>query len=510
MFKSFEVLAKITVPFDGERSTSPQSSDENEPDLPSSSLGPMTDAYARAALARAASHRPLESRDREVFAALVRLYARHPNLLSELSRVVEFMCTLQPPDFVFVSFALELDRFANDRAQRRRRRRGLWQAEAVNGEGITVSKSGTDADDYARKETAVLSRDLQFISSFVRHMNSVLLKSREAAGLRDALRDSVASRGGIISEDGHSERGFRLFQVLLHAFAHNLVAALSLCLWVGAYHTASLVLAAIDPLDIDILFYLEVDEFVELLERPLFRHLHLLMLEVDTAPDQEGSGAMLFRTLKSLLMLIPQSTSYDILRDRLTTVARFRRGATAGISPPLTADDNHNNPNGPSATEIFVARLRHVRRMHCDAKWRTIRAESLEPVVLFSTEENSAVDVEKGRRKWLGYANEAEEAAALKMRQNELQQLHRRSTQRSGKGVSKGEIYDELKALSDGKNGSLIERQEVRRVDDTGPFLSDKIPEEGVYSFDPSVAVENNAETHETNGGKWKGYWADN
>ena len=98
----------------------------------------------------------------------------------------------------------------------------------------------------------------------------------------------------------------------------------------------------------------------------------------------------------------------------------------------------------------------------------------------------------------------------MKMRQNELQQLHKRSTQRSGKGVSKGEIYDELKALGDGKNGSLIERQEVRRVDDTGPFLSDKIPEEGVYSFDPSVAVENNAETHETNGGKWKGYWADN
>jgi len=43
------------------------------------------------------SHEHLRSRDRSVFAVLIRIYSRHPRLLSELTKVIRFMCMLQPP-----------------------------------------------------------------------------------------------------------------------------------------------------------------------------------------------------------------------------------------------------------------------------------------------------------------------------------------------------------------------------------------------------------------------------
>ena len=71
----------------------------------------------------------------------------------------------------------------------------------------------------------------------------------------------------------------------------------------------------------NLLFYLE--QPIEMLERPIFRHLHLRMLESDDDPTREGSSAMLFRCFKSLLMLLPQSTSYAILKDRLQQLVNF-------------------------------------------------------------------------------------------------------------------------------------------------------------------------------------------
>eukprot|EP00957_Ditylum_brightwellii_P071800 5457787-Ditylum_brightwellii.AAC.1 len=115
-------------------------------------------------------------------------------------------------------------------------------------------------------------------------MNHVLLTASETAELRATLNDSI----GPCSQGRLDPRRVGLFQIILYAFSHNLVAALSLCLWGGAYLTAYSFLQQIDPLDVDIVFYLELDQLIELIERPLFRHLHLRMLECDSDPSNEG------------------------------------------------------------------------------------------------------------------------------------------------------------------------------------------------------------------------------
>ena len=178
-----------------------------------------------------------------------------------------------------------------------------------------------------------------------------------------------------------------MFSILLNTFGHNIVAAMSLCLWCGAFRTASLLITNIDPLDINLTFYLELDQLVEYLERPLFRHLHLLMLQQDEGRTLEGSSAMLYRVLKSILMVLPQSTSYMILKDRLISVSRFY--LSMRTQHKVIDSDIHYS-------KALFDSLLELRTLHRDVKWRTIRASSLEPFESIDTESQDGTEISDG------------------------------------------------------------------------------------------------------------------
>jgi hypothetical protein len=211
------------------------------------------------------SRRMQMSRDREVFATLVQLHSYNEYLLENLSNVITYMCKLQPPELVIVSFAVEVDWFLKSRSQQ--------------------SKSQSQKNDHKKGGLVPLPGDLRFASAFVQHLCHVLLNMEETKPLRDVLKDCIAFKG---STEEDLQRSC-LFQILLHSFAHNIAATLSLCLWVGAYRTAFQVVRQIDPLDIDLIFLLELDRLVEMLERPLYRYVRL-------HPTIGGSLCMFFTT----------------------------------------------------------------------------------------------------------------------------------------------------------------------------------------------------------------------
>lgn len=245
-----EVLARVTIPVPGEdRSTwqNPQAS--QDPTRPSSPHDEVSEdaeyimsqsnvEYALQVLSQ--EDRMLKSRDRRVFSALIELHSIHEHLLTNFSNVLTYMCTLQPPEFVFVSFSVEVDRFVQ-------------------------RKSKIVSGDVGDKEFE--STSLHFVSSFVQHMSHVLIHAREAKQLRDVLKDCICSDA--ISEEARHRS--RLFHILLHSFSHNIASTVSLCLWCGAYRTASQFLNGINPLDINLINLLEIDKVVEMLERPFFR-----------------------------------------------------------------------------------------------------------------------------------------------------------------------------------------------------------------------------------------------
>lgn len=92
--KSFEVLAKITNPAEGEVSLfspilSPEYDDCLDATIPSNH-NPMDDENTKFALGILdPSRRKLLSRDREVFASIVDLHSKHQKLLLDLSKVIE-------------------------------------------------------------------------------------------------------------------------------------------------------------------------------------------------------------------------------------------------------------------------------------------------------------------------------------------------------------------------------------------------------------------------------------
>ena len=161
------------------------------------------------------------------------------------------------------------------------------------------------------------------------------------------------------------------------------------------------------------MFYLEIDQLIDLIERPIFRHLQLRLLECEDDLHCEGSGAMLFLTLKRIMMLLPQSTSYTTLQERLSSVARYRQSAVSNKRSPTKVLIG-------SQTDVFVKQIVKVRRLHVWAKWRMIRAESLEEEPCRIVTDEQRFHAQQQRREWLGYANEEEELATKQKLKDEM------------------------------------------------------------------------------------------
>lgn len=140
------------------------------------------------------------------------------------------------------------------------------------------------------------------------------------------------------------------------------------------------------------------------------------MLERDQKPTEEGSGVMLFQLLKSLLMILPQSACYRVLRDRLVSVSRFRQSTIQTLSSSTTSRHHHMHHDKRMAklsedTRTYVARVQHVRDIHCSAMWENVRQESLEMPKRVPV---TSTDADAARREWLGYASKEEALQAEK------------------------------------------------------------------------------------------------
>jgi len=497
---SLEVLAKITVntvegggdstnklPPSTSKTRSSKDTTEsnaNNDETDYKPIHPMTDANATFALGILdVAVRQRLSRSRRVFTALVESLALNNELLLQLPRIVCHMCTLQPPEFVFVSFGLELERF-------------VYRSIALhrNSNKAKVFLNDDPSGRKARQGEAKVARDLDYVTKFVQILMNVLLSSNPSIKtLRETLKNCIAQKGHSIRD----ERKAQLFHILLNTFSHDVVSALTLCLWSGAFRTANTYLHGIDPLDMDLMFFLSLDRFVEALEGEPFRDLHMKMLECEEDPGGESSGAMLFGVLRSILMLLPQSTSFGLLRERLASLARFRQSAV------YLHGMGEVEIRGTSA-EVFVHRIFEVRRMHCDARWRSIRAESLEP---FSNNFGN-VRVGESKRSWLGYENEEEERRARERYQIEKGR-RKRGVRGRGDGSEDEEDLDvnRYQVLHQLGAADLNVNNDTTKVEIFGDNL-DPFSEQKRNEVTSNPIDESNDAAEETKD-KWKEYWAD-
>lgn len=144
--------------------------------------------------------------------------------------------------------------------------------------------------------------DLDFATVMVDTLNLILLTAPELTSARRKLCGLTEAASG------------EFFTVLYGSWAHSPAALLSLCLLCGVYeHSAQLVALCAD-VPVTVGFLMQIDKLVQLLESPVFVHLRIQLLEPE-------SHAFLFKTLYGVLMLLPQSAAFELLRTRLNAVS---------------------------------------------------------------------------------------------------------------------------------------------------------------------------------------------
>lgn len=111
-------------------------------------------------------------------------------------------------------------------------------------------------------------------------------------------------------------------------------------------------------------FLMQIDKLVQLLESPVFVHLRLQLLDVESPHH-----APLLKSCYGLLMLLPQSDAFRSLNDRLTTVCNLRDNL--GIPPTLSAAQKKSRLGVLSKRQCdLLAHFDRVMTLHRKARGR--------------------------------------------------------------------------------------------------------------------------------------------
>lgn len=175
----------------------------------------------------------------------------------------------------------------------------------------------------------------EFLGSIVVTMNNILLTSPELQGLRKSLRNF----------DLYKSEDWALFSTLFQSWSYNVPSALSLCLLTSNYELAYLIIKNLADTEVSFQLLTQLDVLVQLLESHIFLKLRLQLLEPDKHP-------YLYKTLYGILMIMPQSSTYSVLKNRLSSLTLFIQssghtqsthlnpGPSPAIVPPSTSNNN--------------------------------------------------------------------------------------------------------------------------------------------------------------------------
>ena len=199
-------------------------------------------------------------------------------------------------------------------------------------------------------------KDLAFASVMVQTLNHILLTSSELLELRRLLQTSLSSK---------DKNAFEVFKTLYSSWCHNPVATFSLCLLAQAYPLSSSLVGKFADVNVTLGFLVQIDRLVQLLESPIFVGLRLQLLE-----PQSDTHAHLVKSLFGILMLLPQSSAFKTLRDRLMSVSALYLTSSSTSSK--------SSKRLPSYVPVLLDQFTSIRDKHTKARADALRAQRLD------------------------------------------------------------------------------------------------------------------------------------
>ncbi|KAM4722470.1 protein VAC14 homolog [Rhinophrynus dorsalis] len=192
---------------------------------------------------------------------------------------------------------------------------------------------------HAMADILLREEDLKFASTMVQNLNSILLTSSELFQLRSQLKDL------------QTPESCNLFCCLYRSWCHNPVATVSLCFLTQNYKHAYHLIQKFGDLEVTVDFLTEVDKLVQLIECPIFTYLRLQLLDVENHP-------YLIRALYGLLMLLPQSSAFQLLSHRLQCVPNPQLMRPAATQPAISDTRKED-----SASVDYTELLQHFEKV---------------------------------------------------------------------------------------------------------------------------------------------------
>lgn len=180
-----------------------------------------------------------------------------------------------------------------------------------------------------------------FLGSIVVTLNNILLTSPELKGLRKSLRNF----------DLLNNEDWAFFSTLFQCWSHNVPSALSLCLLTSNYELAYLIIKNLAETEVSFQLLTQLDVLVQLLESHIFLKLRLQLLEPDKYP-------YLYKTLYGILMIMPQSSTYTVLQNRLSSLTLFIQSSGHSQGMQLSALSVVTSPSAPGTTQLSTRRKR--------------------------------------------------------------------------------------------------------------------------------------------------------
>ncbi|KAI1295037.1 vacuolar protein 14 C-terminal Fig4p binding-domain-containing protein [Xylaria venustula] len=206
-------------------------------------------------------------------------------------------------------------------------------------------------------ETIEKEEDLEFASIMVQNLNNNLITAPELADLRKRLRNLETKDGQVF------------FVALFRSWCYNAVATFSLCLLAQAYEAAYNLLQIFAELEMTVNILVQIDKLVQLIESPVFTYLRLQLLEPEKYP-------YLYKCLYGLLMLLPQSSAFAALKNRLNSVSSigflqtgsrpyvFPTSPTTASTPLGSGSSSHSRQGSVAETVAAIKNQPSCKRVH--------------------------------------------------------------------------------------------------------------------------------------------------
>ncbi|XP_055892261.1 protein VAC14 homolog [Biomphalaria glabrata] len=192
---------------------------------------------------------------------------------------------------------------------------------------------------HSLSEILILEEDVAFACTVVQSLNTILLTSTEIYELRSQLRELS------------TEESCSLFCCLYKCWCHSPISLMSLCYLTQNYAQAYRLMQIFGDLEVTVDFLKEIDKLVQLIESPIFAYLRLQLLEAHLYPE-------LIKSLYGLLMMLPQSEAFKLLRCRLECIPQIN------LTVALDTDQKKRGEERPLVKKInFDELLEHFLRV---------------------------------------------------------------------------------------------------------------------------------------------------